>query len=126
MMNAAYALNAYRQTKIETTSNPVDLIIMLYDGAVDSLEKAVTAINMKKVTIKLKYVDKALAIIEELNNSLNLEVGGEIALNLQDLYLYMTKELVLANIGNDVDKFNHIIGLLKDLREAWVQIKDQV
>lgn len=126
MVNAAYAHNAYTQTKITTAYNPVELVVMLYDGAIDFLDKAATAINMKEVPIKIKYIDKAIAIIEELLNALNLEVGGEIALNLQSLYLHMMKELVLANAKNDGNRVKHVIGLLRELREAWVQIKNQV
>ncbi len=126
MVNAAYALNAYTQTKVTTTYNPVELVVMLYDGAIDFLDKAATAINMREVPIKIKYIDKAIAIIEELLNALNLEVGGEIALNLQNLYLHMMRELVLANAKNDGNKIKHVINLLKELREAWVQIKGTV
>lgn len=126
MVNAAYALNAYTQTKVTTAYNPVELVIMLYEGAIDFLDKAATAIKMKEVTVKIKYIDKTMAIIEELLNALNLEVGGEIALNLQNLYLHMMRELVLANAKNDINKLNHVISLLKNLKEAWVQIKNQV
>ncbi|WP_333653745.1 flagellar export chaperone FliS [Dissulfurispira sp.] len=126
MVNAAYARNAYTQTKVTTTYNPVELVIMLYDGAIDFLDKAATAMNMREVPIKIKYIDKAIAIIEELLNALNLEVGGEIALNLQNLYLHMMRELVLANAKNDGNRVKHVIGLLRELREAWVRIKNQV
>ncbi|BCB96089.1 flagellar protein FliS [Dissulfurispira thermophila] len=126
MVNAAYAVNAYTQTKVTTAYNPVDLIIMLYDGATDFLEKAATAIKMKEVVVKIKYIDKTMAIIEELLKALNFEVGGEIALNLQNLYLHMMRELVLANAKNDINKINHVISLLRNLREAWVQIRNQV
>lgn len=126
MVNAAYARNAYTQTKITTAYNPVELVIMLYDGAIDFLDKAATAINMQEVPVKIKYIDKTMAIIEELLNALNLEVGGEIALNLQNLYLHMMKELVLANAKNDGNRVKHVISLLRELREAWVQIKNQV
>lgn len=126
MVNTAYALNAYTQTKVTTAYNPVELVIMLYDGAIDFLDKAATAINMREVPIKIKYIDKAIAIIEELLNALNLEVGGEIAINLQNLYLHMMRELVFANAKNDGNRVKHVIGLLRELREAWVQIKNQV
>ncbi len=135
MVNTAYAHNAYTQARVRTTDNPVELVIMLYDGAIDFLDKAATAMNMQEINpvrdvslngVKIKYIDKSMAIIEELLNSLNLEAGGEIALNLQQLYLYMTRELVLANVENDINKIKHVINLLKELREAWVQIKNQV
>ncbi len=135
MVNTAYAHNAYTQARVRTTDNPVELVIMLYDGAIDFLDKAAAAMNMQEINpvrdvslngVKIKYIDKSMAIIEELLNSLNLEAGGEIALNLQQLYLYMTRELVLANVENDINKIKHVINLLKELREAWVQIKNQV
>src|SRR3989304_5634457 len=92
MSNEAYALNAYIQSKTAIAS-PVDLIIMLYDGAINYLDKAATAVNMKKKQEKIIYIDKTVAIIGELLKSLNYESGEEIATNLQDLYIYMLREL---------------------------------
>ncbi|MCL4490643.1 MAG: flagellar export chaperone FliS [Nitrospirae bacterium] len=125
MVNAAYALNAYTQTKVTTTDNPVDLVIMLYDGAIEFLEKAVMGIEIKSLQIKIKYITKTFAIIEELDKSLNFEGGGQVAVNLADLYFYMMRELVLANLEDDAAKIRHIISLLKELREAWIQIKNK-
>lgn len=126
MVNTAHALNAYTQTKVQTTSNPLDLIVMLYDGAIDFLDKASAAINMKETQVKIRYIDKTMAIIDELLHSLNIEAGGDVALNLQDLYVYMMKELLLANLKNDGDKVRQVASLLKELRTAWAGIKDKV
>jgi len=125
MVNAAYALNQYCQSKVTTTSNPVELIIMLYDGAIEFLNKAATGIKMKNLHIKIMYIDKTMAILKELDTCLNYEKGGEIAFNLHDLYCYMMKELVLANIDYDADKLMHIRDLLQNLRKGWVEIKDK-
>lgn len=124
MVNTAYALNAYAQTKVTTTAKPVDLVIMLYDGAIEFLNKACTALKIRETRTKLKYMDKALAILEELLNSLNMELGGQVAVNLQELYTYMMTELVLANLHNDVAKINMVIDLLKEVKSGWVAIKD--
>ena len=125
MVNTSYALNSYTQTKVMTTSNPVDMIIMLYDGAIEFLNKAATGINMKQLQIKLRYISKALAIVQELNDSLNMDAGGEVAVNLRNLYNYMMIEIVRANLGNDSDKLLHVVALLKNLREGWSQIRDK-
>ncbi len=122
MSNAAYALNAYTQSKTAVAS-PVDLVIMLYDGAIDYLDKAATAVNMKETKEKIKYIDKTVAIIDELLKSLNLEAGGEIAVNLQDLYIYMMRELTMANLQNDAGKIKHVESLLRELVSAWRQIR---
>ena len=122
MSNTAYALNAYTQSKTAVAS-PVDLVIMLYDGAIDYLDKAATAVNMKETKEKIKYIDKTVAIIDELLKSLNLEAGGEIATNLQDLYIYMMRELTMANLQNDAGKIKHVESLLRELVSAWRQIR---
>lgn len=124
MVNAAYALNAYTQNRVTTNDNPVDLVIMLYDGAIEFLDKASTGIEMKNLQIKIKYITKALAIVEELEKSLNFEAGGQVAANLANLYCYMMKELVLANLDSDAAKIKHINSLLKELREGWRQVRN--
>ena len=125
MVNTAYAHNSYTQAKV-LGGSPVEMIIMLYDGAIEYLHKAATGITMRNLQVKLKYIDRALAIIQELDRSLDFEAGGEVALNLHDLYFYMMKELVLANIENNGEKLMHISGLLANLREGWVQVKNTV
>ncbi len=126
MTNTAYALNSYTQAKVAAVDNPVDLVIMLYDGAIEYLSKAATGIKMKNLQIKLKYIKRTLAIIQELDRSLNFEAGGEISINLHNLYDYMMKELVLANINYDADKLMHVSGLLSNLRKGWVEVRNKV
>ncbi len=122
MLNASHAVNAYRQS-VTVTATPLDLIIMLYDGAIDSIDKSVIAINNQDVHTKIRCIDKTMKIIEELLYSLNLEVGGEIAYNLQDLYLHMMLQLTIANGLNDASKAMHVRSLLKELLEGWKQIR---
>ncbi len=124
MVNTAYALNSYTQARVMGGS-PVEMIIMLYDGAIEFLNKAATGITISNLQIKLKYIDRTLAILQELDRSLNFEAGGEVALRLHDLYCYMMTELVMANFKNDSDKLIHICGLLKNLREGWDAIRTQ-
>lgn len=117
------ALYAYTQTRISSIEHPLDPIIMLYESSIEALGKAVEAIREKDIQRKIRYIDKSIAILEGLLSSLNTEVGGEIALNLQELYLYMIKELTTANIKNDTAKIEHVTTLLRELKEAWTQIR---
>jgi flagellar secretion chaperone FliS len=126
MVNTAYAMNAYTESKVLYSQNPMELVIMLYDGAIEFLEKAAKAIVMKEVPIKIKYIDKTMNIIQELLNSLNMEIGEDIAVNLEELYGYMMRELFFANVKNDEQKISQVIDLLKELRSAWIEIKDKV
>src|SRR5208283_4641967 len=122
MVNTAYALNSYTQARV-LGGSPVEMIIMLYDGALEFLTKAATGINLRNLQVKLKYIDRTLAILQELDRSLNFEAGGEVALKLHDLYFYMMTELVLANLKNDCGKLAEISRLLTCLREGWTQVK---
>ncbi len=126
MVNTAYALNSYTQSKVAAVDHPMDLIIMLYDGAIEYLGKAATGIRLKNLHIKLKYIKRTLAIITELDRCLNFEAGGEIAVNLHNLYNYMMGELVLANIHYDADKLMHVSELLQNLRKGWVEVRNKV
>ena len=123
IVTSAYARNSYTNAKVMSTTDPLELVIMLYDGAIEFLEKAAIAANAHQTAVKIRYLDKSIAIIDELLNSLNPEVGGEVAENLMNLYLYMMQELTLANAQNDADKMRQVSSLLRQLREGWVSIK---
>ncbi len=119
MVSQAYALNSYTQTSVTTAVNSLDLVVMLYNGAIDFLHRASRAIIAKDIRTKLKYIDRALAIIQELDNSLDMEAGGQVSANLRQLYHYMMQELLAANLRNDSDKLKEIISLLENLRGGF-------
>lgn len=122
MTNAAYAHSAYISVDISSLS-PLEIIVRLYDGAINFLNKAVMAIDKKDKIKKIQYLNKSRMIVEELLLALNMEEGGEIAKNLQDLYTYMLIELTRANATDSVDKIYHVQGLLRTLRSAWSEIR---
>jgi len=124
--SVAYARSKYTNTRVMSTSEPLELIIMLYDGAIGFLEMAAGAAESNNVPTKIKYIEKALAVIDELLNSLNPNVGGQLIDNLANLYLYMMREIASANARNDADKMRHVVGLLRDLREGWVALRGNV
>lgn len=66
-----------------------------------------------------------MTIVECLLSSLNLEACGEsyVALNLEGLYIHMMEEITTANTNNDEKKIAHVINLLKELKDAWVEVK---
>jgi flagellar protein FliS len=119
MVSHAYALSSYTQTMVQTSTDSLSLVIMLYDGAIEFLHKAGVAMEKRQLPVKLKYIDKTLAVIEELNNSLDTNIGGELAANLRALYQYMLKEIVLANAQNDREKLREMIQLLETLRSGF-------
>ena len=122
-MTLAYARNAYTRTRVNTSATPLDLVIMLYDGAIEYLQKAAYHISEGETAKKIDCLSRSRAIIEELIASLDMERGGEVAENLESLYLYMLLELTKANAANDIKKIEHIKFILSELRDAWRSIR---
>jgi len=123
MTDTAYAKNIYTHVTVSTFITPLDLIILLYDGVVENLHKAIFYMNQNDVSLKIYHISKAMAIIKELLESMDMEAGGEIALNLRNLYIFMLRELTLANARNDTTRVEYIKRLLKDLRVAWREVQ---
>ena len=118
--------NAYSKVGMETgvfAADPHKLILMLFDGALMAINNAINQMEAGKIAEKGRSISHAVAIVERgLRASLNKEVGGELAQNLDALYGYIIKQLMTANIQNDVDKLVESKKLLHELRSAWEQI----
>jgi len=121
-MNQQYA--KYKQIDI-TTSNPMKIVLMLYDGTIQFLHRSVKYAENDNIKNKNIYANKAREIIVELNNSLDMKAGGDLAQNLRRIYLFMDKHLLQANWSNDINAVKEVIQLLTNLREAWQDVYDQ-
>ena len=121
-----YGAKAYSQVGLETginSASPHGLIVMLYDGAIEAIRKSKIYLEMGDIEMKAKSVDKALRIITDgLTTSLDVNAGGALAQQLLALYDYIGKELILANVQNNPERMDACIGLLEDLRGAWLEI----
>lgn len=113
-------VNQYQQNQIATASKE-QILIMLYDGAIRFARQAKDAIDENDMATKGKYIGKSMAIISEFSTSLDHEIGGDMAKDLDALYAYMLKELSNANVENDKSKIEIVITLLKDLRATWAE-----
>lgn len=121
-----YGAKAYAQVGLETDVNsasPHGLIILLYDGAIEAIRKAKIYLEMNNLEMKGSSLTRAIRLIQEgLAAAVDLPSGGQLAEQLLSLYDYVCKELVLSNLHNDVEKMDHCISLLADLRSAWSEI----
>ncbi len=127
-MFARQSAAAYARIGVQTnvaTADPHQLILMLFDGALLSINSAAVALESNDVPGKIKHITKAIEIIGMgLKASLDLTAGGELAERLDALYDYMTNRLVYANAFNTDVPLTEVAGLLRDLRDAWSQISD--
>lgn len=115
------AAHAYLQTQVTTTTQG-ELLLLLYDGAIKFLNQAKEKIAERDYAGKGILISKALDIVNELDASLNLEKGGELAQNLHKLYFYCSTRLLNANLKMDVGFIDEVIKILSGLRGAYGQI----
>jgi flagellar protein FliS len=115
----------YQHSQV-THADPVQVIVMLYDGALSRISQARQHLEKRNLLQAGLAVTKAQAIVGELRKSLNMDAGGEIAVNLDQLYVYIHDLLVKATIENRIEPLDEVTKLLNELRTAWVEVARQV
>jgi len=104
-------------------ATPMRLIVILYDAAIRSCEDARDCMEHNDKSGLKQSIEKCSAIISELQTSLNLKEGGEIASRLNDLYNYMKANLLRAGDEQKPDLIVEVNRLLENLRSAWRRIE---
>ncbi|MDD2997784.1 MAG: flagellar export chaperone FliS [Candidatus Riflebacteria bacterium] len=118
-MSNVYGQNgAYRKTQVETAS-PEALILMLYDGALRFMNQAEIAFEEKNLEQISNLLLRVQAIFAELMTALDKEQGGEIAVNLERLYVFFLEKLGEANVKKDIKPMLEIKPLIQNLRNTW-------
>ncbi|MBD5627204.1 MAG: flagellar export chaperone FliS, partial [Desulfovibrio sp.] len=115
------AANAYFQTKVSTTDQG-QLLLMLYDGALRYLQQARDKMLAKDFAGKGILISKVIDIVNELSSSLNMEKGGSLATNLNNLYILCTARLLQANLKMNIESLDSVVQILSGLRGAYAQI----
>lgn len=118
--NSHYQQQQYQQNLINTAT-PEQLLLMLYDGAIRFTRQAMMASEKKNLAEKLGRISKTVAIVTEFSNTLNHDIGGQIAADLDGLYQFMIRELYAARKDETGEKLKTVERLLVDLRETWGQ-----
>jgi len=117
---------AYANVGMETgvmAASPHKLIVMLFEGAMLQVTIAIQSMKSGETAKRGRAVSRAIAFIETgLRASLNKEVGGELAGNLDALYEYMSRRLLAANTTNSVEPLEEVYRLLGELKSAWEAI----
>jgi flagellar secretion chaperone FliS len=103
------------------TRSPMELVVMLYEGAIRFVGEAREAIRQGDVIARTTATSRALDIVSELQNTLNVKEGGEIAAELDRLYSYINARLLDVTRGDAVAA-DEIARLLTTLRDAFSQV----
>jgi flagellar protein FliS len=116
----SYGLGAYKKTSVETASKE-QILLMLYQAAIKNCKKAIEAIEQKNLAKKGEYIGKMQDIIVELSNSLDFEVGGEVAKELASLYDYILYSSTQANIKIEKSHLEGCLKVLNTLYDGWTE-----
>lgn len=124
-MQRSQPWNSYKKIATQTAS-PGQLVLMLYDGAIRFLEKSLAGFQfddpLEFCATVHNNIQRAQAIINEMNRSLNMEGGGEVSENFRRLYSYLENRLQEANIHKRKEPIEEVIGRLTVLRDSWAEM----
>jgi flagellar secretion chaperone FliS len=101
-------------------ADPHKLILMLMDGALERLAIARGCIVRNELVQRAHLVNRVVSILGELKASLDVKAGGKIATNLDELYDYMIRRVMLGSVQNKPEPLEEVTKLLSSIREAWV------
>ena len=125
-MYKSSGVQAYQQVGLESavmSASPHQLVVMLFDGALSALVRARLFLEQGQMPQKGEALSKAINIIDNgLKAGLNMDIGGELPGNLANLYDYMVRRLLHANLRNDADAISEVEQLLANIADAWKQI----
>jgi flagellar secretion chaperone FliS len=114
-------LSTYRQTEVQSRT-PLELVVMLYDGALRFTNQARDAATRGDIPARQDAANRALAIVGELQSTLNMDEGGDIARRLDELYTFVSGRILQAAVDNSVGPLDDAARVLAVLRESWVVI----
>src|SRR5262245_61708949 len=124
MLPSASGADVYRRLHVESRT-PLELVVMLYDGALTRVNDARTAMERGDLQAFRDAIGRALGIIGELQSTLDLKAGGEIATSLDRLYSFVTTGLMDASARGSAMSLDGIEAVLSMLRDAWDEISSR-
>ena len=120
-MNLYGRPNTYQEVAVQTSS-PAKLVVMLYEGAIRFLNQSITAIQAKDLNLKRRSIDRAVAVVQHLQSTLDMNQGQEVAADLDKLYTYITTCVLDGSGKLDVAPLEEAIKLLTVLLSGWEEV----
>ena len=119
--------DSYRMVDLESrvaAASPYDLVLVLFDGLLDELERMRGHIEAKRYLEKGRSVKKCVNILNGLSSALDFDSGGDVVTGLARLYDYMIYRLTDVSVTLSLEGVDEVVGLLRELREGWEGVRD--
>lgn len=117
--------NKYKQTSVLSASRE-QILLMLYEGAIKFTKLAIQAIEQNKIADRGQNIIRAFDIIVELQATLDHKVGGELARQLEQLYVFMMEQYTKANLKGDADALRSNLKILENLYDGWKTVIEKM
>ncbi len=121
---ANYSFSNYLETEV-MSADPLKLVVLLYRGAIEAVRHAQILLTSGDIAGRSERIGKAVDIIHELFRSLDHDRGGAVSRQLMDLYDYMIRRLIEANVTQTAAPLVEIESLLTTLAEGWRECASQ-
>lgn len=108
----------YKETQVVSASRE-QILLLMYEGAIKFTKLAIKAAEEKKVIDRCTHLGRAYDIVMELNNTLDHNVGGEISMKLEQLYIFITDQFTKANLTGDPQPLKDALKILETLYQGW-------
>ena len=115
----------YKSTSIQSASRE-KLLLLMYEGAIKYTKRAIKAADEKKIAERCENIGRAYDVVMELNNTLDHKIGGSLASQLEQLYMYITEQYTKANLSGSVEPLKTSLKVLETLYDGWVQAVEKV
>ncbi|HZU31116.1 MAG TPA: flagellar export chaperone FliS [Candidatus Angelobacter sp.] len=112
----------YRKRAVEGAS-PVGLVVLLYGGMITAFMRAIAAIEANNIEKRVLELNKVLAILAELQGTLDFEKGGAVAEQLEKFYVVMRSRVLEASIKNSKPILEELVKITSGIKEAWQQVE---
>lgn len=115
----------YKTTAVQSASRE-KILLMLYEAAIRFTKQAIKAAEEKKIADRGMNIGRAYDIVMELNNTLDHKIGGDIASQLEQLYIFIMDQYTKANISGDPEPLRASLKILENLYDGWVQAVEKI
>jgi flagellar protein FliS len=119
------AYQKYKSTQV-TSASREKLLLMMYEGAIKFTKLAIKGAEEKNIPERCTNIGRAFDIVLELNNTLDHKAGGKIAMDLEQLYLFITEQFVKANLNGDPKPLRDALKILETLYDGWKQAVEKL
>jgi flagellar protein FliS len=122
------SIQQYRNTGLAQVeqADPHTLISLIMQHILGNLAGAKGAIERKDIENKNKMLGKVIGLIGELQDSLDMEKGGELSINLYNLYAYMISQVSQANMKNSIEPLTEVTSLISEIKSGWDGIPQDI